>query len=187
MSFKTCIALAVVFLFASFAHAGVPGIPDPGQTTTPVTSPAPAATLPTDGVGAAVWYNASAEHKFTGSFYYYRQVPNGPTGTYAYIGNDIVGVGKGVLQSVPTAGVVQHIMFIGSKVELFGTMGAGAAMQTNSSGTGTDVGAAFSGGGGINVALGKGWNLMFPVKAIQANGVTTLVGGVGVNWGHHQQ
>lgn len=154
------------------------------QSTTPV--------LPHDVVGGIVWFNQSGSPKINGSFFYAIQIPSASTGTYLYNAFDMVSIGKGQIMAVPQTGIAQHVLWLGDKVELFGLMGAGmsfaptqAANGQPTTPAGTTVTAAFSGGGGLNIAVGKGgWHVQPTVKVINAQGGNTLVGGLGFNWGH---
>ncbi len=173
---KTFCAVVCLFFCALMLSA---------QTTSPV--------LPHDVVGAGVWYNQAGHPRVNGTFYYAIQMPGANPGTYLYNAFDVVSVGKGQIMAVPQTGIAQHVLFLGSRAELFGLLGAGIsfAPQTNAtSGVpltpgGTTVGAAFSGGGGVNISVGKGgWHVVPIMKVIQAQGMNTVVGGIGFNWGH---
>lgn len=141
--------------------------------------------LPKQVFGALVFYNQGAPGtKVNGSFFAAMPFPNAPAGTYIYNSIDVLSAGKGQVMTVPSTGFAQHIVWFTPKVELFGLLNAGVSFASiPAPGSGTNVTPAFGGGAGLNTAIGKGFYLTTLAKVVNAQGLNTLVGGIGISWG----
>ena len=139
-------------------------------------------TLPSQVFGALVFYNQGASGaKVNGSFFAAIPFPNAPAGTYIYNSVDVLSAAHGQVMTVPTTGLAQHVAWFTPKVELFGLLNAGISVAP--AGTGSNVTPAFGGGAGINTAIGRGFYVTTLAKVVNAQGMNSLVGGVGVSWG----
>ncbi len=147
-----------------------------GQTNPP---------LPGQVFGAIVYYNqGSPGAKVNGSVYGAIPFPSAPAGTYIYNSIDILSAGRGQVMTVPSTGFAQHIVWFTPRVELFGLLAAGISFAAlPSPASGTNVTPAFGGGAGINTGLGRGFYLTTLAKVVNAQGLNTLVGGIGIAWG----
>lgn len=168
----------LAFLALALA-AGAQTTTPPPVTITPDTNPA----LPSQVFGALVFYNPGNQHKVNGSIFAAIPFPNAPAGTYVYNAVDVLSAGHGQIMTVPTVGFAQHLVWLTPKVELFGLLSGGISVQPSNPTPGTTVTAAFGGGGGLNIAVGKNFYVPLVMKVMQAGGANTLVGGIGVSWG----
>lgn len=168
--------LSVFILVAALAICGL------AQST-------PTCTQPDMGFGGGIGYDPGASPKVNGGVFFESHIANLPCGTWLVNNVDFIYQGHGVLTPVPNIDLRQHIMFLGStdKIELFGLLGGGVALQAQTTGTlppvaTTNVSAAFAGGAGLKIRFGGGWAIEPMMNLINTNGVNTLGGRVYVRW-----
>lgn len=141
----------------------IAGPPQPAATVAPVASAS--VVLPTEGVALGGAYAPSGTPNVAGWFSQWNQIS---AGLYNYNSFDVTSLKQSpfTAQQSARAGLAYFLKQIGP-FELFGLGDAGVATAATTSGT--NIGSAFSGGGGLILPLGKmdNYGVIFCVRVLK--------------------
>jgi hypothetical protein len=134
-----------------------------------------------DFVGAGLGYNQYAAPNVSGHVAYAHLLDAGGK-TYSYTVIDASSASRTPfrVQTSTSTGVAQYLKTVG-KFDVYGLAAAGVSVGGTA--TGTNVGAAFTGGGMAVTRIKGSWVLYAPVRYLRVQGANQATIGLGVGWG----
>lgn len=153
-----------LLLLATSLGAQTPAPPPP--TEYPRTYLVPA-TLPKTFVAAGVAWNQYSTPQING-WASYGNLISASAGVYSFTSYDVTSVSRSPfrVQTSTRTGFAYYLKSAG-RVDLFALGDIGVALAP-STGPGTNIGLAYSGGGMATVRLGRGWALVIPIRTFKS-------------------